>query len=110
MSKYGELMPALVAALALSACAVDDFDDSVTDTRVALGDKTALTPEEQFPEVRTNCELPGAALTRHDSGWRLSLPSQIYAARKSQPIAGRIACVENWAREHGLTFAVAEGG
>lgn len=107
MSKHAELPLALLAALSLSACAMDDFDEAVTDTRAGLGDRDALTPEEEFPEIRTNCGLPGAALTRHDTGWRLSLPAEIYAARERQPTAGRIACVTKWAHGRGLNLAVA---
>ena len=108
MSKHAELPLALLVALALSACAIDDFGDSVTDTRAAFGDKDALLPEEECPEVRTNCRLPDAALTRYGTGWHLILPSEIYAARKSQSVAGRIACVTNWARGRGLTLAIAD--
>jgi hypothetical protein len=108
MSKHAELPLALLAALALSACAVDDFGEAVTDSWDELRDVDRRMPEEEFPEVRTKCGLPGAALARYDTGWRLSLPSQIYAARASRSVAGRIACVEDWARGRGLTFAIAE--
>jgi hypothetical protein len=109
MSKHSELPLAVLAALALSACALDDVGDSVMDTRAAVtGDVEAKTPEEEFPEVRTNCRLPGAALTRYGSGWRLSLPPQVYAARKSESVAIPIACVTGWARERGLALTVAE--
>jgi hypothetical protein len=109
MSKRAELPLALLAALALSACAIDDFGDAVTDTRDAVvGDVDAPTPEEEFPEVRTNCRMPDADLTRYGKGWRLTLPSKIYAARESQPVAIRIACVTNWARGRGLTLVIAE--
>ena len=109
MSKHSELPLALLAALALSACAIDDVGDSVMDTRAAVvGDVEAPTPEEEFAEVRSNCRLPGAALSRYRTGWLLSLPSETYAARKSQPVAAGIACVTNWARGRGLTLAIAE--
>jgi hypothetical protein len=108
MSKHPERLLALLAALALSACAMDDVDEAVTDTRVALGVGDALTPEKEFLDVRIRCGLPDAALTRHDTGWRLGLPAEIHAVRKRHPTAGRITCVENWARGRGLTFAVAE--
>jgi hypothetical protein len=109
MPKHAELPLALLAALALSACAIDDVGDAVMDTRDAVvGDVDAPIPEQEFPEVRTNCRLPGAALTRYGTGWRLTLPSAIYAARNSQPTAGRIACVTTWARGRGLTLAIAE--
>jgi hypothetical protein len=108
MSKHFELPFALLLALALAACAVDDVGDAVIDTGTAVGirDVEAPIPEDEFPEVRTNCRLPGAILTRHGTGWRLILPSQIYAARKSEPVAVRIACVTNWARGRGLTLAI----
>ena len=108
MSHPSKLPLASLIALALSACALNDFSDSVSDTRGAFGDKTVRIPEEEFPEVRANCGLPGAALTRHVSGWRLTLPPETYAARGRKPIAGRIACVENWALERGLNLVVAE--
>jgi hypothetical protein len=110
MSKRSERPLALLAALALSACAVDDFGDAVMDTGAAVGirDAEARTPEEEFPEVRTNCRLPSADLIRYGKGWRLSLPAKTYAARKSEPVAVRIACVTDWARGRGLTLVVAE--
>ena len=109
MSSHAELPLALLAALALSACALDDVGDAVTDTRAAvIRDVDPPMPEEEFPEVRTNCRLPGAGLTRYRTGWRLSLPPEIYAARRSQPTAGRIACVTSWARGRGLALAIAE--
>ena len=110
MSKHAELPLALLAALALSACAMDDVGDAVIDTGAAVGirDAEAPMPEEEFPEVRTNCRLPGATLTRYRAGWRLSLPSPTYVARKSQAVAVRIACVTNWARARGLTLAIVE--
>ncbi|HEU0098414.1 MAG TPA: hypothetical protein VFQ67_06515 [Allosphingosinicella sp.] len=100
---------ALLAALALSACALDDVGDSVVDTRAAvIGDVEAPTPEEEFPEMRTNCRLPGAELTRYGTGWRLGLPHEIYAARNSESVAIRIACLADWARGRGLAVTVAE--
>jgi hypothetical protein len=109
MSKHSELPLALLAALALSACALDDVGDSVMDTRAAVtGHTGARMPEEEFPEVRNNCRLPEAALSRYGTGWRLSLPSEIYAARKGESVAVRIACVTHWARERGLTLAIVE--
>ncbi len=100
---------ALLAALALSACAIDDVGDSVMDTRDAvLGESGPRTPEEEFPEIRTNCQLHGASLGRYGKGWRLSLPSETWAARKSEPVAIRIACVTDWARGRGLALAVVE--
>jgi hypothetical protein len=109
MSRLAALPPALLAALSLSACAVDDVGESVMDTRAeVVGDVEAPTPEEEFPEVRVNCRLPGAALIRYGKGWRLSLPPEIYAARQSQSVAVRIACVTNWARNRDLTLAIAE--
>ncbi|HYI39457.1 MAG TPA: hypothetical protein VE053_03975 [Allosphingosinicella sp.] len=106
MSKLAERPLALLLALSLSACAMDDFGEAVTDTRASLGDRDALTPEEEFPRVSADCGLPGAALTRHDTGWRLSLPAEIYAVRNRQPAAGRIACVATWARGRGLNLEV----
>jgi len=109
MSKHSELPLALLAVLALSACAIDDVGDSVMDTRAAVvGDVEAPMPEEEFPEIRENCRLPGAVLTRYGTGWRLSLPSEIYAAREREPVSVQIACVTSWARGRGLTLAVAE--
>jgi hypothetical protein len=110
MSKHPELPLALLAALALSACAIDDVGEAVTDSRVALGVGDVLTPEQEFLEVRARCGLLGAALTRHDTGWRLGLPAEIYAVRNRQPAAGRIACIQNWAGGRGLTVAVVELG
>ena len=47
MSRHAEFPLALLAALALSACALDDVGDSVTDTRAAVvGDLDAPMPEE----------------------------------------------------------------
>jgi hypothetical protein len=93
--------------LALSACALDDVGDSVIDTRAAVvGDVEPPTPEEEFPEVRTNCRLPGAALARRGTSWRLILPPEIYAAREREPAVVNIACVTNWARGRGLTLAI----
>lgn len=106
MSKLAKLPLALLLVLGLAACAMDDFGEAVTDTRASLGDRNALTPEEEFPAVRTDCGLPGAALTRHDTGWRLGLPPEIFAARQRQPTAGRIACVTNWARGRGLNLEI----
>lgn len=106
MSRHSERPLVLLVALGLSACAMDDFGEAVTDTRASLGDRNALTPEEEFPAIRTDCGLPGAALTRHDTGWRLSLPAETYAARNRQPAAGRIACVTNWGRGRGLNLEV----
>jgi hypothetical protein len=109
MSNRAELPLALLAALALSACAIDDVGDAVVDTRDAVvGDDEPPTPEAEFPKVRTNCQLPDADLTRYGKGWRLSLPSKIYAARGSEPVSIRIACVRNWARGRGLALTIAE--
>jgi hypothetical protein len=106
MSKHSELPLVLLAALALSSCALGDVGDAAMDTRAAVGGGDSPVPEDEFPEVRTNCQLPGAALSRQSRAWRLSLPSEIYAARGSQPTAGRIACVTDWARERGLTLVI----
>jgi hypothetical protein len=109
MPRHAERPLALLLAVALSACAIDDVGDSVTDTRDAVvGSDVARMPQEEFPEVRTNCRLPGTTLTRHPTGWRLALPPETYAARNSQPAAGRIACVTDWARGRGLTLTIAE--
>lgn len=99
---------ALIAALALSACAIDDVGDSVTDTRDAVVGEGERMPEADFPEVRTNCRLPGATLTRLPNGWRLGLPPAIYATRSTQPAASRIACVTKWASGRGLTLTIVE--
>ena len=108
MSKHSELPLALLAALALSACAIDDVGDAVIDTGAAVGirDAEAPVPEDEFPEVRANCQLPGAILTRHGAGWRLILPPEIYAARDREPAVVNIACVTNWARGRGLTLTI----
>ena len=108
MSKQLELPLALLAALALSSCALDDVGDSVIDTGTAVGikDAEAPIPEDEFAEVRTNCQLPEAILTRHGRGWRLILPSEVYAARDREPAVVRIACITNWARGRGLTFTI----
>jgi hypothetical protein len=108
MSRHAERSLALIAALALSACAIDDVGDAVDDTRAAVGDEVVRMPEEEFPAVRTNCRLHGATLTRLPDGWRLGLPSATYAARESQPAAGRIACVTHWARGRGLALTIVE--
>ena len=108
MPRHAALPLALLAALALSACAIDEVGDAVTDTREVVGDEEPAIPDEEFAEVRTNCRLPGALLTRQGRGWRLSLPAETYAARESQPTASHIACVTQWARERRMTLAIVE--
>jgi len=106
MSRHVELPLVLLATLALSACALGQVGDSATDTRAVVGDEEVVIPDEEFAEVRRNCQLPGAVLTRQGTGWRLSLPADVYAARESQPAASRIACVTQWARERRMTLAI----
>jgi hypothetical protein len=84
---------ALVAALAAATAAQSPLEDLF----------------EEFPEVAMNCELPEAALARFtDEGRnvRLLLPRATYRRRGEPAVAGRIACIEHWARERGLRLRV----
>lgn len=64
--------------------------------------------EEANAELLTNCELTEATLTSSRTRYRLALPPALYAAREQAPTAGRIACMNQWAREHGVTLTVVE--
>jgi len=64
--------------------------------------------EEANAELLVNCELTGATLTGSPRRYRLALPTAAYAARDQAPIAGRIACMTHWAREHGVTLTIVE--
>lgn len=108
MFKHAGFPLVLLTALALSACAIDDVGEAVDDTRAAIGDEVGRMPEEEFPEVRANCRLPGSTLTRLPKGWRLGLPPATFAARGSEPAAGRIACVTRWASGRGLVLVIVE--
>ncbi|HTU12606.1 MAG TPA: hypothetical protein VMG08_17075 [Allosphingosinicella sp.] len=64
--------------------------------------------EEANAELLTNCELTGATLTNSRLRYRLALPPALYATRNQAPTAGRIACMNHWAREHGVTLTIVE--
>lgn len=97
MSRNAKLACAMLAALSLSACAS-------TEERLAR----AADAEEANAELLANCGLTGAALTRSGTRYRLALPADVYAARDQPSAAGRISCINLWARERGLTLTVVE--
>lgn len=75
------------AAAALAGCAHNDW----------------ASIQEEFPDVRANCGLQGASLSRDEHDKRLLHLTfrQRNAAELSARADGSLGCVENWARERG---------
>jgi len=59
--------------------------------------------QEEFPDVRANCGLQGASLSRDEHDERLL--HLTFRQRSAVEIAARadgsLGCIENWARERG---------
>jgi hypothetical protein len=75
------------AAAALAGCAHNDW----------------ASMQEEFPDVRANCGLQGASLSRdeHDKSLLRLTFRQRSAVELAARADGSLGCVETWARERG---------